>query len=377
MAGLPLVRPDVGEAEAEAAARVVRSGWLTQGAEVEAFEAEFAAAVGAPHAVAVSNCTVALQLALAAVGVRRGRRGHGEPQLHCYGERGRRRGRTSRLRGCRGRHARPRPGPARGGAHAAHARRAVRAPARLSLRPGARPRDRRLPWPARGRGRGLCARQRDRVARRLGAHRSATRVGGLLLAPPPEGRHDGRRGDPHHPGRRVARRFRLQRQHAMSIPDTIRHQSKSVVFEEYLEPAFNYRLTDLQAAVGRPQIARLDAIVAERRRLAAVYHHALAGNAVLAPPRERTGSRTNWQSYPARLKRVRPDRRPCCSSCSTRDRVQARRQQRAPGARVPLEGRLGLRPAGCTLGAPRERADASPRASGSGTRPCCCRSTTA
>jgi len=72
MARVPLVRPDLGETEAEAAARVVRSGWLTQGAEVAAFEREFADAVGAPFAVAVSNCTVALQLALQAVGVKRG-----------------------------------------------------------------------------------------------------------------------------------------------------------------------------------------------------------------------------------------------------------------------------------------------------------------
>jgi dTDP-4-amino-4,6-dideoxygalactose transaminase len=100
----------------------------------------------------------------------------------------------------------------------------------------------------------------------------------------------------------LARRFRLMRQHAMSVPDTVRHASDTVVFEEYLEPAWNYRLTDLQAAVGRPQIARLSAIVAERRRLAAVYHDALGRNRVLAPPRERSNARSNWQSYPARLR---------------------------------------------------------------------------
>ena len=45
------------------------SGWVTQGPEVAAFEREFAAYVGAPHACAVSNCTTALHLALLAVGV--------------------------------------------------------------------------------------------------------------------------------------------------------------------------------------------------------------------------------------------------------------------------------------------------------------------
>ena len=64
MSRIPITRPDLGEAEVEAAARVVRSGWVTQGPEVLAFEAELAAAVDAPFAVAVSNCTVALELEL-------------------------------------------------------------------------------------------------------------------------------------------------------------------------------------------------------------------------------------------------------------------------------------------------------------------------
>src|SRR5439155_16568422 len=52
--------------------RVIRSGWLTQGPEVAAFEREFAAHVGAAHACAVSNSTTALHLALMAVGVKPG-----------------------------------------------------------------------------------------------------------------------------------------------------------------------------------------------------------------------------------------------------------------------------------------------------------------
>src|SRR5258705_9389533 len=66
---IPIASPWVGEEEVEAAARPLRSGWLTQGPEVAAFEREFAAYVGATHACAVSNCTTALHLALLALGV--------------------------------------------------------------------------------------------------------------------------------------------------------------------------------------------------------------------------------------------------------------------------------------------------------------------
>ena len=69
---IPLVRPALGEEEIAAATRVIRSGWVSQGPEVAAFEQEFAAAVGAAHAVAVANCTVALQMALQVVGVKPG-----------------------------------------------------------------------------------------------------------------------------------------------------------------------------------------------------------------------------------------------------------------------------------------------------------------
>src|SRR5882757_5134555 len=69
MTKIPIASPWVGEEEIEAAARPLRSGWLTQGPEVAAFEREFAAYVGAPHACAVSNCTTALHLALHVLGV--------------------------------------------------------------------------------------------------------------------------------------------------------------------------------------------------------------------------------------------------------------------------------------------------------------------
>ena len=69
---IPIVRLALGDAEVEAAGRVIRSGWVAQGPEVASFEREFAAAVGAPFAIAVSNCTVALELSLRVAGVQPG-----------------------------------------------------------------------------------------------------------------------------------------------------------------------------------------------------------------------------------------------------------------------------------------------------------------
>jgi dTDP-4-amino-4,6-dideoxygalactose transaminase len=69
---IPITKPWLDEAEVEASGRPIRSGWVTQGPEVAAFEQEFATLVGAQHACAVSSCTSALHLALLALGVKAG-----------------------------------------------------------------------------------------------------------------------------------------------------------------------------------------------------------------------------------------------------------------------------------------------------------------
>ena len=79
-------------------------------------------------------------------------------------------------------------------------------------------------------------------------------------------------------------RFRLLRQHAMSVPDTVRHGSNQVIFESYPTIGFNYRMTDIQAAVGRAQLERLPDIVAERRDLAERYGALLGAVPYLEPP---------------------------------------------------------------------------------------------
>jgi len=299
---VPIVRPDLGAEEAEAAARVVRSGWIMQGPEVAAFEAELAAAVGAPHAVAVSSGTTALELALRVVGV-----GLGDEVVtvsHSFV-----------------------------------------ATANVVVAVGARPvlvdveddtlgmDPRRLETAMSSRTKAiLCVHQLGMpcdlpvllgIAARHGVpliEDAACAIGSELQV----GDHFERIGRPHgriacfsfHPRKVIttgdggmlttgsadlAARLRLLRSHAMSVSPEARDRDP-LARESYVEPAFNYRMTDLQAAVGRPQLRRLDASVAERRRLAAAVTGALADHPVLVPPTERTGRRTNWQSYPARLR---------------------------------------------------------------------------
>jgi dTDP-4-amino-4,6-dideoxygalactose transaminase len=69
---VPFFRPLIGEDEIEAVVTTLRSGWLTSGPQVKRFEAEFAEAVNARHAVAVNSCTAALHLATEALGLKPG-----------------------------------------------------------------------------------------------------------------------------------------------------------------------------------------------------------------------------------------------------------------------------------------------------------------
>lgn len=95
----------------------------------------------------------------------------------------------------------------------------------------------------------------------------------------------------------IAARCTTLRQHAMSVSDLERHGAARVSIESYPEPGFNYRMTDMQAALGRAQLPRLAAIVRERRDLADGYRARLLAYAAIRPSVEPPWARTNWQSY--------------------------------------------------------------------------------
>jgi perosamine synthetase len=299
---IPITRPLVGEAEAEAARRPILSGWLTQGPEVAAFEREFADYVGAPHACAVSNCTTALHLALLAVGTKPG--DEIITVSHSFIAT------ANVVRYC--------------GAIPVFV---DVEPDSLNMNPALierviTPRTRAV----------LCVHQLGMPCRMdalLGVARAhglpviedaACAIGSEILV----NRQWERIGRPHgdiacfsfHPRKVITtgdggmvttanaefdRRFRLWRQHSMDVPDTVRHGSAQVIFESYPSLGFNYRLTDLQAAVGREQLKRLPEIVARRRALAERYRNLLSGLPAVHAPLEPEWARSNWQSYCIRL----------------------------------------------------------------------------
>ena len=295
---IPFARPWLGDPEVEAARRVILSGWVTQGPEVAAFEREFAATVGADHACAVSSATAALHLALLAVGV-----APGDEVItvsHSFIAT------ANAVRYC--------------GA----------TPVFVDVEPGTYNIDPRQLQAAVGpRTRAvLCVHQLGMPCdlEAIGAFaraRSLPLVEDAACAAGSEvriGRAWERIGRPHgdvacfsfHPRKVITTgdggmlttrdagldaKFRGLRQHGMSVPDTVRHASPDVLIETYSELGFNYRMTDIQAAVGREQVKRLPEMVARRRALAARYHERLAGCPTVRVPNEPEFARSNWQTY--------------------------------------------------------------------------------
>lgn len=92
-------------------------------------------------------------------------------------------------------------------------------------------------------------------------------------------------------------RLKLLRQHGMSVNDRTRHLSDKVIIEDHLEVGYNYRLTDIQAAVGIKQLERLDLLVSERRIIAERYTRELADIPFIRLPKEEEGYFTTYQSY--------------------------------------------------------------------------------
>ena len=99
-----------------------------------------------------------------------------------------------------------------------------------------------------------------------------------------------------------AARLRRLRHQGMSLSDFERHQARATTFESYPEIGYNFRMTDIQAAIGLCQLDRLDEMLAARRRVAERYTAFLSNHPYLEPPFVPPHVTPNWQSYQIRVR---------------------------------------------------------------------------
>jgi perosamine synthetase len=95
----------------------------------------------------------------------------------------------------------------------------------------------------------------------------------------------------------VAARLRRLREHGMDLSAAARHASRQPVIEHYVELGFNFRMTDIQAAVGLVQLRKLDQLIARRRLLAQRYQQMLAGIPGVRTITDPEYGTTNYQSF--------------------------------------------------------------------------------
>lgn len=299
---IPIAKPYLTEHDAQAAYDAIMSGWITQGPRVQEFEEKFAAYTGAKHAVAVSNCTTGLHLAMIVAGIQAG------DEVICPSMSYIATANSIMYMGATPVFAEVHPETYNLDVADAERRITPNTKAILLVHQIGMPADIDA-FSALCKKHNLiliedaaCAAGSSYHGKKIGAHSDlvcfsfhprkviSTGDGGMVTT-----NNDA-----------YAERMKLLRQHGMSINAGARHGATKIIFEDHLEVAYNYRMTDIQAAVGIQQLAKLDWIVEERRKIAARYLTELADIDCIRLPREESGSFTNWQSFSIYLKENAP-----------------------------------------------------------------------
>lgn len=321
MARINVIQPWMGAEEAAAAVATIESGWVAQGPRVAEFEAKFARLVHAEHAVAVSNCTTALHLSLIVAGI-----GPGDdvvvPSFSFIATTN-----APVYVGAR---------PVFADVDAATGNLTVQ-----TIEAALTPATRAVILVHQG---GVPA-DADAVRafcdpRGILVIEDAACAAGSTLHGRPVGSGAAVAAWSFHPRKLIttgeggmlttdnaewAARARRLREHAMSVSAAERHRSILPPAEEYLELGYNYRMTDLQAAIGIVQLDRLPAIVARRRAIADVYRQAFAEVEGLRCVADPAWGTSNFQSFWVEVdQRFGLDRESLLEHLATRE-ISARR----------------------------------------------------
>jgi dTDP-4-amino-4,6-dideoxygalactose transaminase len=299
---IPVAKPYLTKDEAQAAYDVVLSGWVTQGPKVLEFEEKFAHYTGAKYATAVSSCTTALHLALIVAGIKEG------DEVICPSMSFIATANSIRYTGAT---------PVFAEVNEEFNLDAFHAENLITKKTKAILLVHQLGMPADiDTFKSICSKHNliliedaacaigsKYKGKPIGSHSDlvcfsfhprkviTTGDGGMITTSNPE----------------YNKRLKTLRQHAMSVNDLERHKSNKIITEEYPEVGYNYRMTDIQAAVGIKQLEKLDWIVSERRKIAYRYHELLKGVKNIQLPIENTDQFSNYQTYAVILKNSTKD----------------------------------------------------------------------
>jgi perosamine synthetase len=291
-------RPYLGEEELQAVAAVLRSGWIVGGSRLAAFENRFAELCGAAEAVGVSSWTTGAFLVLHSLGI-----GPGDevivPSLTFIAS-------VNVVRQVGATPVFADVDPATYNVDPADVARKITARTRAIL-----PVDQiGLPCDIDAIN-GIAARHRvtviDDAACAFGS-RNRNRPVGSLAEITVFSLHarkvvtTGEGGMIVTNDRALAQRLRRLRHQGMSVSDFARHDASPTVFESYPEIGYNFRITDIQAAIGLAQLDRLEELLARRRAVAERYQRVLAGHSFFIPPHVPAELTPNWQSYQIALR---------------------------------------------------------------------------
>ena len=295
---LPFCRPWIGEEEIAEVVDTLRSDWLTTGPKTKRFEERFRESVGAGHAIAVNSCTAGLHVALASAGIGEGDEVITSPFTFCA---------TANVI----MHQRATPvfadieedyytlDPGRFERAVTPRTRAV-----IPVHYGGQPCDMDAIRDIARRHRLLVL---DDAAHAVGAAYRGTPIGNVgdvtafsFYATKNATTGEGGMITTNDPD--LAARMRVMSLHGISADAWKRYSAEGSWYYEVLVPGFKYNMTDIQAALGLHQLARLPGFIDERRRIALRYAEAFTTLDALILPTERPDVRHAWHLYPIRLR---------------------------------------------------------------------------